>query len=192
MSAWNQDHLAAHRIGRTALLVVEADLTALDADAVVNAANEHLAHGGGVAMALAQAGGPAVQRESDEWVRRNGPLPAGRAAVTTAGAMPARHVIHVVGPRYRADHDNAGLLRDAVRAALDAAADHRARSVALPAISAGIFGYPPAEATAVIAAACAEWIGEHPDAVDAVVLVGYDRTSADHFINAVQRLTGDQ
>jgi O-acetyl-ADP-ribose deacetylase (regulator of RNase III) len=106
--------------------------------------------------------------------------------------MPARHVIHVVGPRYRADHDNAALLRDAVRAALDAAADHRARSVALPAISAGIFGYPPAEATAVIAAACNDWIGEHPDAIAAVVLVGYDRTSADHFINAVQRLSGDQ
>lgn len=192
MSSWHHDHLAVRHIGDATLLVVKADLTALDVDAVVNAANEHLAHGGGVAMALARAGGPAVQRESDEWVARNGPLAAGQAAVTTAGEMPANHVIHVVGPRYRRGRDNAGLLREAVRAALDAAATSGAQTVALPAISAGIFGYPADEASTVISASCAEWLSEHPGAMDAVVLVGFDRASADLFVDALEHLADDQ
>lgn len=191
MSAWHHDNLAMRHIGDATLVVVEADLTALDVAAVVNAANEQLAHGGGVARALAQAGGPAVQRESDEWVRRNGPLQPGHAAVTTAGKMPADHVIHVVGPRYRSGQDNAGLLRDAVRAALDAAAGSGARTVALPAISAGIFGYPAGEATTIITSASADWLSEHDDAMDAVVLVGYDRPSAELFVDALRSLPDD-
>lgn len=85
------------------LEAVVGDLTRLGTDVVVNAANEHLAHGGGVAAALSRAGGPAVQAESDRWVAEHGPVGPGRAAVTTAGALPARWIVHVVGPRFRAD-----------------------------------------------------------------------------------------
>jgi O-acetyl-ADP-ribose deacetylase (regulator of RNase III) len=167
------------------LHAVQGDLTAMEVDAVVNAANEHLAHGGGVAAALSRAGGPRVQRESDAWIDEHGPLRAGQAAVTTAGEMPAAHIVHVVGPRYRSGQDNAGLLRQAVRAALDVAADTNVRSVALPAISAGIFGYPPAEAANVIARACADWLEEHPGTLRTVLLVGYDAQSAQLFATAV-------
>jgi O-acetyl-ADP-ribose deacetylase (regulator of RNase III) len=131
-----------------------------------------------------------VQRESDEWVRRNGPLQPGQAVVTTAGAMPADRIVHVVGPRYRNGQDNAALLGDAVRAALDAATGVGARTVALPAISAGIFGYPPEQATAAIARTCAQWLADHPGAVDAVVLVGYDRATADLFAAGIDGLAG--
>jgi O-acetyl-ADP-ribose deacetylase (regulator of RNase III) len=99
--------------------------------------------------------------------------------------MPAAHIVHVVGPRYRSGQDNAGLLRQAVRAALDVAADTNVRSVALPAISAGIFGYPPAEAANVIARACADWLEEHPGTLRTVLLVGYDAQSAQMFATAV-------
>lgn len=158
----------------------QGDLTQQDVDAVVNAANEQLAHGGGVAAALARAGGPRVQAESDEWVAEHGPLAPGKAAVTTAGELPARMIVHVVGPRYREGQDNAALLTAAVRAALDAAVDAGARSVALPAISAGIFGYPRRQACAVIAAAARDWLAANPDALDEVRLVGYDAaTTAD-------------
>jgi O-acetyl-ADP-ribose deacetylase len=180
--------LAAHEIGQATLCAVQADLTRIEVDAVVNAANEHLAHGGGVAAALSRAGGPTVQRESDAWVAEHGPVGPGQAAVTTAGRMPAAHVVHVVGPRYRSGQDNAGLLRQAVRAALGAAAAAGAGTVALPAISAGIFGYPPAEATAVIARACAGWLDEHPDRLRTVLLVGYDAQSAQMFAAAVDDL----
>jgi putative ATPase len=168
--------------------VVRADITTLEVDALVNAANERLAHGGGVAAALSRAGGPAVQQESDAWVAEHGPLRHGGAAVTTAGDMPSDVIVHVVGPRYGRDQDNAGMLADTVYAALDAAAEHGARSVALPAISAGIFGYPPREATAVIAQACANWLTRRDSGVRDVWLVGYDDDTAELFANAVRHV----
>lgn len=154
-------------------------------DAVVNAANAHLAHGGGVAAAIARAGGDAVRRESAAWVAANGPVARGQAAVTSAGEMPADIVLHVVGPVYRRDADNEEHLGDAVRAALDAAAGRGARSVALPAISAGIYGYPRDEATAVIASTCLWWAAEHPGGLDEIVLVGFDQATADGFSSAL-------
>lgn len=162
--------------------VLQGDITALEVDAVVNAANEYLAHGGGVAAAMVRAGGQIVQDESDAWVREHGRLLPGTAAVTTAGEMPAEWIIHVAGPRFREGQDNAGLLRKAVRAALDASAEIGAESVALPAISAGIFGYPVDAATRVIADTTREWLRGHETSV---ILVGYDEATTRHFAAAV-------
>jgi putative ATPase len=160
---------------------LRADITTLGVDAVVNAANAHLQHGGGVALAISRAGGPAIQEESDRWVRNHGLLESGRAAVTTAGDMPARFVIHVAGPIHRDDQDNEGPLQAAVRAALDAAKGASCRSVALPAISAGIYGYPMDEATAVIANECRAWVAQNPAALGEILLVGYDADTAAAF-----------
>lgn len=173
--------VARHAVDGGAVVVVAGDLTRQDVDVVVNAANEQLAHGGGVAAALSRAGGPAVDEESRAWVREHGPIGPGQAAVTTAGDLPARHLVHVVGPRYRDGQDNEGLLRQAVRAALDAARDAGARSVALPAISAGVFGYPRADAGAVIADEAVRWLADSRGTVDEVRLVGFDDAAAGHF-----------
>lgn len=169
----------------TALTVVVADITGQQVDAIVNAANDHLQHGGGVALAIARAGRPAIQDESDAWVRDHGPLSPGRAAVTTAGAMPARWVVHVAGPVFREGQDNAGLLARAVIAALDAAVAAGARTVALPAISAGIYGYPPAAATAVVVAAVRTWVAGHPGALDEVRLVAWGADAERGFREAI-------
>lgn len=146
--------------GGTRVTVVVGDLTRQDVDAIVNAANRHLRHGGGVAGAIARAAGPTVQRESDAWVAEHGPLGEGDAAVTAAGALRARHVVHVAGPVWEADRDDEPALRAAVRGALAAAVEAGARTVALPAISSGIYGYPPDDATRIIAdevvAACGD------------------------------------
>lgn len=160
-------------VAGTAVEVISGDLTAQPVDAIVNAANEHLQHGGGVAAAIVRAGGRSIQVESDTWVHQHGPLRPGVAAVTSAGDMPARWVVHVAGPRYRSEQDNEDLLRRAVRAALDAAAEVGARTVALPAISAGIFGYPPAEASQVIASEVVAWCHAHSEKLSDVLLVGY-------------------
>ena len=170
----------------TRIAAVQADITTLDVDAIVNAANEHLQHGGGVAAAISMAAGPSLQVESEEWVRANGPLEPGVAAVTGAGNLPARFVVHVAGPRYRDDQDNAGLLRTAVEAALEAAAGEGASSVAVPAISAGIFGYPLADATAVITETVQRWTEDHPGALDEILLVGYSEGAAAAFRAALQ------
>lgn len=166
--------------------VVQGDLTAQPVAAIVNAANEDLQHGGGVAAAIADAGGPVIQRESDEWVAEHGPIGPGRAAITSAGRLPARYVIHVVGPRYRAGQDNEGLLRQAVTAALDAAAVSGCRTVALPAISAGIFAYPRADACQVIVAAARNWLDRRPGLISEIRLVAFDQEVADLFRKALE------
>lgn len=165
----------------TRLTARQGDLTAQEVDAIVNAANEQLQHGGGVAAAIVRAGGASIQEESNAWVSENGPVRPGEAALTGAGALSARWVIHVVGPRYAQGQDNKGRLAEAVTAALDAAAAAGASSVAMPAISTGIFGYPPDEAVPVIVAAARRWADEHPDELQEVRFVGYDETMTDRF-----------
>ncbi len=117
--------------------LLEGDITALALDAIVNAANSHLQHGGGVAGAISRKGGPAIQRESD----RIGFVPVGGAAVTSAGSLPAKWVIHAVGPRM-GEGDEDAKLRSATVSSLERAEELGARTIAFPAISTGIFGYP--------------------------------------------------
>jgi putative ATPase len=119
--------------------VVRGDLTKFEADAIVNAANEALQHGGGVAAAISRAGGPSIQEESD----RIGFCETGGAVVTGAGLLPARWVIHAVGPVWRGGAEREDeLLASAVTSALTRAEELGAKTVALPAISAGIYGFP--------------------------------------------------
>jgi len=146
------------QINHTTLQLIQADITELTTDAIVNAANEHLAHGGGVAGVISRKGGPAIQRESNEWVRQHGPVRTGSAAITSGGRLKARHVIHAVGPIYDGTPRSAELLASAVRAALQMADDHRLRSIALPAISTGIFGYPMEEAARVMVQAAVGYL----------------------------------
>src|SRR6185295_13146168 len=121
------------------IALTKGDITALDVDAIVNAANEHLQLGSGVAGAIRRRGGPAIQRECD----RIGHCPVGGAVVTGGGDLPARWVIHAVGPVWRGG--SAGeedLLASAVRSSLERAEEIGAKSIALPAISTGIYGFP--------------------------------------------------
>ncbi len=122
--------------GRT-LSLVEGDITEMQTDAIVNAANAQLVLGGGVAGAIRRKGGPAIQAECN----RIGSTCVGGAVITTGGALPARHVIHAVGPRLgEGDEDNK--LRNATLNALKVAEENRLTSIAFPAISTGIFGFP--------------------------------------------------
>jgi O-acetyl-ADP-ribose deacetylase (regulator of RNase III) len=130
---------------RTQLELIEGDITTLDVDAIVNAANEHLQLGGGVAGAIRQKGGPSIQEECN----RIGGTPVGTAVMTGAGNLKARQVIHAVGPRW-GEGDEDKKLASAVRAAL-ALADRRGmRSIALPALSTGIFGFPLERAARIL------------------------------------------
>jgi O-acetyl-ADP-ribose deacetylase (regulator of RNase III) len=125
------------KIGKTILRLVSADLAERDVDAIVNAANSHLQHGGGVAGAIVRKGGRVIQEESD----KIGTVPVGGAAITTGGALKARYVIHAVGPRMgEGDEDNK--LKNAINSVLNLAAEEKLRSISVPAVSAGIFGFP--------------------------------------------------
>jgi len=121
--------------------VVRGNLLEEPVEAIVNAANGHLAHGGGVAGILSRAAGPALQAESDRLVRERGVVPTGSAVVTTAGKLPFKGVIHAVGPRY-GEGDEEEKLVAALRAAFALAAEKGWGSVSFPAVSSGIFGVP--------------------------------------------------
>ncbi len=177
-------------VGGARIVVSVGDLTNQAVDAIVNAANDRLQHGGGVAAAIVRVGGTTVQDESNAWVAQHGRVQQGRAAVTTAGAMRAGNVIHVVGPIYTEGQDNEFLLRAAVAGALDAAAEIEARSVAFPAISAGIYGYPVGAATALLADTVAKWLADNPDKLDEVRLIGFDNATANHFSTGLSAATG--
>ena len=154
------------RIGGAALELLQGDITDLAVDAIVNPANRALQLGGGVAGAIARRGGPAVQEECD----RIGPIAVGAAAITTGGSLPARHVIHAVGPRF-GEPDDARNLAEATRSALRVADEHGLRSIALPAISTGIFGYPRRAAAEV---AVATTRAANPAGIELVRFVAFD------------------
>ena len=172
------------QIEQTILALVEGDITELDVDAIVNAANEYLSHGGGVAYAIARRGGPAIQRESDAWVRQHGLVRTGTAAITSGGDLKAHHVIHAVGPVYDHTPRSAELLASAVRASLQLADAHELRSVALPAISTGIFGYPVRDAAKVMLKAAISYL-RGGTGLERVVFCLYGRPTFDVFVETL-------
>ena len=141
--------------GRMRIELVRGDITTQQVDAIVNAANRSLLGGGGVDGAIHHAGGPAILEACRELRRTAYPdgLPTGEAVATTAGDLPARWVIHTVGPVYGRDPDPAGLLARCHVSCLRVAGELGARTVAFPAISTGAYGYPIEEAAAVSVAA---------------------------------------
>src|SRR5262249_13818256 len=142
--------------------VCHGDLTDETVDAIVNAANEHLRHGGGVAGALARRGGPDIQKESDAWVRAHGPAGHDRPALTGPGRLSCRAVIHAVGPVWGSG-DEARKLAEAYRSTLDLAHRQTFRSIAFPSISTGIFGFPVDQAAPLAVAAARDFCDRHPD-----------------------------
>ncbi len=134
-------------------------------DAIVNAANSRLAHGGGLAAAIASVAGPELERECDLLPE----VPTGSAVATTAGNLAATWVIHAVGPTWHGgDRGEPALLASAYRSSIQVAAEIGARSVAFPSLSTGIFGYPIELAAPTAIASVREAWAEHADAIDAV------------------------
>jgi len=136
--------------------VVQGDLLQEPVDAIVNAANEFLAHGGGVAGLISRAAGPALRHESERIVRERGPLPTGSAVVTGAGALRYRGIIHAVGPR-QGEGDEEAKLRRALTEAFRRAAEAGWSSLSFPAVSSGIFAVPPTTCARAYVAAVRGW-----------------------------------
>jgi O-acetyl-ADP-ribose deacetylase (regulator of RNase III) len=167
--------------------IVMGDLTAEPVDAIVNAANERLAHGGGVAGAIVRQGGQVIQAESDEWVQAHGPVRTGTAAITSAGTLPARYVIHAVGPVWGSG-DEETKLAGAVRSVLALAAEGDIRSISLPAISSGIFGFPKELCAQVMIGTVTDYLAGNPaGAVREVNLCNIDEQTANIFLDEARR-----
>ncbi|HUH99035.1 MAG TPA: macro domain-containing protein [Anaerolineales bacterium] len=169
--------------------IVQGDLTTETTDAIVNAANEHLSHGGGVAGAIVRRGGEIIQRESDQWRRVHGSVSHARPAWTSGGRLPAKYVIHAVGPVWGSgDEDNK--LGAAVRGSLEVADELKLTSLAFPAISTGIFGFPKARAAQVMFSAIEDYFSNQPSGIKSVRLVLLDESTIQAFLKAWKMADG--
>ncbi|WP_456420341.1 macro domain-containing protein [Thermovibrio sp.] len=177
--------LAERVINGVVLKAVHGDITEEETDAIVNAANSLLKHGGGVAGAIVKKGGWIIQDESDRIVEERGPVPVGGAVYTTAGNLKAKYVIHAVGPIW-GEGDEERKLRNAVRSAVKLADELGLKSVALPAISTGIFGYPKRKGVRVIVDEVVRYLKENPStSLKEIHFTAIDRETAEFFKEAL-------
>ncbi len=161
-------------VNRVRIKVIKGDITKDKVDAIVNAANKYLSHGGGVALAISRAGGPIIQKESNELIQKRGPLETGEAVLTSGGNLPAKFVIHTVGPVYgEGDEDNK--LGKAVLSVLKLATEKKLESISIPAISCGIYGFPKKKGTKIIYETVKEFIKNNETTLKEVHLIGIGR-----------------
>jgi O-acetyl-ADP-ribose deacetylase (regulator of RNase III) len=164
------------------LQIVQGDLTAEVVDAIVNAANSHLQHGGGVAGIIVGRGGYEIQAESDAWVREHGPVSHAEPAYTRAGRLLCRYVIHAVGPVW-GEGDEDRKLDAAVTGSLALAERLGVKSIAFPAISTGIFGFPKEQAAGVIFSAITNFFAHQSSSgLQIVRLALFDQPTIEAFL----------
>ncbi|XP_072788080.1 protein mono-ADP-ribosyltransferase PARP14 isoform X2 [Taeniopygia guttata] len=179
-------------MGETVIALYNADLCTHPVDVVVNASNEDLKHIGGLADALSRAAGPVLQEECDELVRKLGNLQPGDAVITHAGKLPCKNVIHAVGPRWSAENSVmcVWLLRKTVKKCLQLAEAHKHCSIALPAISGGIFGFPMELCTYSIISSIKETLEESKgnSTLKEVHLVGFAQDNIQAFSKAFKEV----
>jgi O-acetyl-ADP-ribose deacetylase len=175
----NAPPLIAAAVGSARLEVCVADITTLGLDAIVNAANRTLLGGGGVDGAIHRAAGPQLRAECEQL----GGCATGAAKITRGHRLPARHVIHAVGPVWNGgDHREDELLASCYRAALDLAAAHGLASIAFPAISTGIYSFPLERAARIAVATVAAEVAAAPRGMTRVVFCCFAPAAADHYI----------
>jgi O-acetyl-ADP-ribose deacetylase len=164
------------------LQIVQGDITIDEVDAIVNAANEHLQHGGGVAWAIVRRGGDVIQEESDKWIKQHGPVSHAQPAWTSGGDLPAKYIIHAVGPVW-GDGDEDAKLADAVAGSLRVADELKCSSIAMPAISTGIFGFPKERAAGIIFSTIEHYFsGEKSSSLKTVRILLFDDATIQPFI----------
>ncbi len=174
------------KFNKTVIELIEGDITELNTDAIVNAANSQLAHGGGVAGAIVKKGGAIIQEESDTWVFARGEVPVGSAAITSGGQLPARYVIHAVGPRMGEGGEDDKLMM-ATLSSLEMADRHGLKSVAFPAISTGIFGYPIDRCAHIMLSTIIEYVKDETG-LESVVFCLFGKEAFKVFKKAFERL----
>ena len=178
------------KVGNATLQLIKGDITEVEADAFVNAANSTLLGGGGVDGAIHSKGGPKILEECKRIRAKEWPdgLPTGNAVITTGGNLKAKHVIHTVGPVWRGGlYDEAKLLRRTYWNSLKLAATNGLKSVAFPSISTGAYGYPTAEASVVAMGAVKDFLVKE-DRLERVVFVLFSERNYELYMKTSQGL----
>ena len=168
--------------------LIKGDITKVKVDAIVNAANSRLGGGGGVDGAIHRAGGPAIMRECDIIRQKYGGCPTGEAVITSAGNLPAKHVIHTVGPVWRGgDQNEPNLLKNAYLNSMKIAEKHHLKSIAFPNISTGVYGYPSESAADIALATVIDYMNRETT-IEVVVFVCFDTISLNIYNEKLKKL----
>ena len=165
-----------------AIQIAQGDITLEETDSIVNAANERLQHGGGVAWSIVRRGGNVIQDESDAWIQQHGLVPHSHPAWTSGGSLSARYVIHAVGPVW-GDGDEDKKLSDAVTGSLRVADELKCESIAFPAISTGIFGFPKERAAGIMFKSIKEYFEKQTSQLKIARLVLFDDATVKAFLD---------
>jgi O-acetyl-ADP-ribose deacetylase (regulator of RNase III) len=172
------------------LTVVKGDITKVEVDAIVNAANSSLMGGGGVDGAIHRAGGPAILDECRKIIARQGECKTGKAVITTAGNLTARFVIHTVGPVWNGgDKNEREKLADCYRNSLQLAIENGCRTIAFPSISTGVYRFPKAEAAAIAVQSVKTFLDQTSE-IDQVLFVCFDDENEKRVREALQSILG--
>jgi O-acetyl-ADP-ribose deacetylase (regulator of RNase III) len=178
-------------INQARLHIVQGDITKQATGAIVNAANSSLMGGGGVDGAIHRAGGSAILEECKQIVARQGRLPTGRAVITSGGNLPAKFVIHTVGPIWHGGgKGEPELLASAYRESLKVAANNNLTSVSFPSISTGAYGYPTGEAAEVAIKAVVSFLEQQVTSIREVVFVLFDPSTFEVYASALGGVSG--
>ncbi|MBI9048165.1 MAG: macro domain-containing protein [Anaerolineaceae bacterium] len=170
----------------TILMINQGDLTLEDADVIVNAANRHLEHGGGIARAISLNGGPIINEESQRWIAEHGTVPHHSPAVTSAGTLPAKYVFHAVGPIWGSG-DEENKLQQAIKGCLQKMDEMNLACITFPAISTGIFRFPKDLAAGIFFETFKAYFSNHPSSsIKEVRLVLFDQPTINAFLQAAQ------
>jgi O-acetyl-ADP-ribose deacetylase (regulator of RNase III) len=182
MLDWGEIFMDTHTINGVTLALLQGDITKVRADAIVNAANSGLAGGGGVDGAIHRAGGPSIMEEC----RKIGGCPTGSAAATGAGNLPAKYIFHAVGPIYHGRAEDGRLLASAYAACLRLAEERHIESIAFPALSTGIYGYPLDEAAPIALRTIIDHI-KQPTSLKQVTIVLFGERAYRAFEQALEK-----
>lgn len=178
-------------VAGTKLVLVKGDITKEEVEVIVNAANPDLTPGGGVSGAIHRAGGSVVTEAAAQIRRERGPLPPGEAVLTPGGNLPARYVIHTVGPVWQGGRKGEPeLLAKAYRSCLSLAIEKGIRTVAFPSISTGAYGYPLAEAAVVALRAVRDFLKENPGKLTEVRFVLFSITDFGAYRATWEKVSG--
>jgi O-acetyl-ADP-ribose deacetylase (regulator of RNase III) len=177
-----------YTVNKAKISIVQGDITHQTTDAIVNAANSSLMGGGGVDGAIHRAGGPAILEECIQIVAKQGRLPTGKAVITTAGKMKAKHVIHTVGPIWHGgNQDESALLASAYRESLKLAAAKNLASISFPSISTGVYNYPVDKAAGVALKEVIAFLNK-ATSITEVVFVLFDGRTFEAYEHALRHL----
>lgn len=184
----NESILRERRLpGERSFQISQGDITLEGVDAIVNAANSSLQHGGGVAAAISQRGGRIIQEESNAWIAKHGRVKHGEPAYTNGGKMACRYVIHAVGP-IAGEGDEAAKLESAITGSLALADRLELQSIAFPAISTGIYGFPKDQAAEIFLRVIPQYFMAHPDSKLALIrMTLYDQWTLTAFLQIWDR-----